>query len=285
MNSEIQDKILQNTNNIKYSVLMSLYKKENPEHLEVAIESMLNQTIKPDEIVLVEDGPLTNELYEVLDKYKDYLHIVKNEKNLGLGLALNVGLKECKNELIARMDTDDIAKSYRCEKQITYLKEHKECSIVGGQIEEFIDNPNNIIGKRIVPCSDEELKEYIKKRCPFNHMSVMFRKKDIIDVGNYEDFFWNEDYLLWIKMALKEKKFANLSDILVTARVGKEMYQRRGGKKYFQSEVKLQKYMLNKKMINKKLYFMNVLKRFIIQIMLPNRLRGFAFRIFARKKT
>ena len=93
-----------------YSVLMSLYKKEHPEYLRLALDSMINQTVKPDEIVLVEDGPLTDELYAVVEEYKDYLTIVVNKTNLGLGLALNEGLKACRNELVARMDTDDISK-------------------------------------------------------------------------------------------------------------------------------------------------------------------------------
>ena len=162
MSREKQNMELQNDECNQYSVLMSLYKKEKPEYLKLALESMINQSIKPDEIVLVEDGPLTKELYDVIDEYKEYLYIVKNDENLGLGVSLKKGLKRCKNELVARMDTDDIAKLYRCEKQINYLKEHPECSIVGGQIEEFIVEESNIIGKRIVPCSDKELKEYIK---------------------------------------------------------------------------------------------------------------------------
>lgn len=273
---------------MKYSFLMSVYYKEKPEYLKISIDSMLNQTVKPDEIIIVKDGKLTKELDELIEQYKNeysnIFTIVNLEQNVGLGLALNEGIKISRNEIIARMDSDDISKPTRCEKQINYLKEHEMCSIVGGQIEEFIDNPNNVAGKRIVPCSDKELKEYIRKRCPFNHVSVMFRKKDVIDVGGYEDFFWNEDYFLWIRMALKEKKFANLSDILVSVRVGKDMYQRRGGKKYFLSEIELQKYMLDKKMIHKRLYVMNVLKRFVVQILLPNRLRGFVFCTFAREK-
>lgn len=274
---------------MNYSVLISVYYKEKSEYLKQAIDSMINQTVAPNEIVIVEDGPLTQELYKTIEfytkKYPSLFTIVKNKNNLGLGLSLNKGLECCRNELIARMDSDDISLLDRCEKQINYLNAHTECSIVGGQIEEFIDNPKNMIGKRIVPCSNEELKKYIKKRCPFNHMTVMFRKKDVIDVGNYEDFFWNEDYILWVNMALKGKKFANLSDTLVNVRVGKDMYQRRGGRKYFSSEIKLQKYMLNKNMISKKIYLMNVFKRFIVQILLPNKLRGYVFRVFARKKS
>ena len=270
----------------KYSVLMSLYQKEHAEYLRLALDSMINQTVKPDEIVLVEDGPLTDELYTVVKEYKvkypDLLHIVVIKKNLGLGLALNVGLKACRNEFIARMDTDDISRPDRCRKQLIFFEKHPLITILGGQIEEFITSPDEPIGKRIVPQTNQELKEFMKKRCPFNHMTVMFKKSDVMKAGNYKDWFWNEDYYLWIRLALKEYKFANLPDTLVYARVGADMYQRRGGKKYFKSEYGLQKIMLDKKMIGFPTFVSNVGKRIIIQRFLPNKIRGWVFRKFAR---
>lgn len=268
----------------KYSVLMSLYKKEHPEYLRLALDSMINQTVKPDEIVLVEDGPLTDELYAVLEEYRDHLTIVVNKTNLGLGLALNEGLKACRNELVARMDTDDISKIDRCEKQLSFFKQHPETTILGGQIEEFISSPNEVIGKRVVPETDEELKEFIKKRCPFNHMTVMFKKTDVIQAGNYQDWFWNEDYYLWIRLALKGYKFANLSDTLVYTRVGADMYQRRGGDKYYRSEIGIQRLMLNERMINYFTFLMNCGKRLIVEKCLPNKIRGWVFQKFARSK-
>lgn len=270
----------------KYSVLMSLYKKEHPEFFKEALDSMINQTVKPDEIVLVEDGPLTNELYEVVadycQQYPDLFHIVKNKKNLGLGLALNVGLKACRNELVARMDTDDISRPDRCEKQLLFFKEHPEISILGGQIEEFIVSPVELVGKRAVPETDKELKKFLKTRCPFNHMSVMFKKSDVIKAGNYKDWFWNEDYYLWIRLALEDYLFANLPETLVYTRVGADMYQRRGGKKYFESEMRIQKYMLENKLISYPTYLSNCCKRLIVEIIMPNTIRGWAFRKFAR---
>ena len=267
----------------KYSVLMSLYKKEHPEYLRLAIDSMLNQTVKPDEIVLVEDGPLTDELYAVEDEYKDKLTIVVNEKNLGLGLALNEGLKVCRNELVARMDTDDISKPDRCEKQLEYFAAHPKTTILGGQIEEFIDSLGNIVGKREVPQTDEDLKRYMKKRCPFNHMTVMFKKSDVMKVGNYQDWFWNEDYYLWIRMALADCIFANLPKVLVQVRVGEEMYARRGGLKYFRSEEKMQRLMLQNSLISVSRYLINTGERLILQVLMPTRLRGWIFKNFARR--
>lgn len=267
----------------KYSVLMSLYKKEHPEYLRLALDSMINQTVKPDEIVLVEDGPLTDELYAVVEEYKDYLTIVVNEQNLGLGLALNKGLKACRNELVARMDTDDISKPDRCEKQLSYFNAHPETTILGGQIEEFINSPNEVVGKRVVPETDADLKEFMKKRCPFNHMTVMFKRSDVIKAGNYQDWFWNEDYSLWIRLALEGFVFANLPDTLVHTRVGADMYQRRGGDKYFKSEIGIQKVMLEKNMIGYGTYIMNCGKRLIVEKLMPNKIRGWVFQKFARE--
>lgn len=171
-------------NEKKYSVLMSLYKKEKPEYLRLALDSMLNQTVVPDEIVLVEDGPLTDELYSVLDDYP-MLKRIKNETNLGLGLALNVGLKECRNELVARMDTDDCSKPERCEKQLERFLEKPYLAIVGSHIDEFIGNPSNVISQRIVPVTSEEIYEFAKKRSAFNHPAVMYSKTAVLENNGY----------------------------------------------------------------------------------------------------
>lgn len=271
----------------KYSVLMSLYKKENPEFLKLALDSMINQTIKPNEIVLVEDGPLTSDLYEVINEYKKkyskVLKLVVNKENMGLGLALNKGLVHCSNNLVARMDTDDIAVKDRCEKQLKVFDSQPNVDIVGGNIAEFIDNADNIVAYRKVPSGDDKIKKYMKTRCPLNHMTVMLKKDAVLKSGNYLDWFWNEDYYLWIRMMLNNCIFENIEEVLVYARTGKDMYSRRGGKKYYNSEKKLQKYMLNNKIINYRTYFLNVSKRFVVQILLPNKIRGFVFKKIARR--
>lgn len=271
----------------KYSVLMSLYVKEDAENFRTAIDSMVNQTCPPEEIVLVEDGPLTDELYAVINEMKEshpgLITSVIHEKNQGLGPALQHGLEAARNELVSRMDTDDIAVLDRCEKQLKFMNENLDVAIVGGQIEEFIGEESNIVGKREVPTTDNELKEYIQKRCPFNHMTVMFRKSDIMEVGNYKEWFWNEDYYLWIRLALAGKKFANLPDTLVHVRTGADMYQRRGGMKYFVSERDIQKLMHEKGLIGFPRYMINVSERLMLQVLMPNWLRGIVFRTFARK--
>lgn len=271
----------------KYSVLMSLYIKEDAENFRTAINSMINQTCPPEEIVLVEDGALTDELYVVINEIKEVhpglITSVIHEKNQGLGLALQHGLEVSRNELVARMDTDDIAVPDRCEKQLIFMKENPDVAIVGGQIDEFINVESNIVGKREVPTTNKELKEYIQKRCPFNHMTVMFRKSDIMSVGNYKEWFLNEDYYLWIRLALANKKFANLPEILVHVRTGADMYQRRGGMKYFVSERDIQKFMYEQGVIGYPRYVINVSERLILQVLMPNWLRGIVFRVFARK--
>ena len=213
-----------------------------------------------------------------------FLKLIWLKENKGLGEALKKAVEECSNELIARMDSDDISESDRFEKQIYFMMIHEDISIVGGQIEEFIDIDGTTAGKRMVPCTDKEIKKYLKKRCPFNHMTVMFRKADILAAGNYRHWMWNEDYDLWIRLAEKEFLFANLPDILTYVRVGKEMYRRRGGVNYFRSEARIQKSLLDKKIIGLSRYGINLSERLLVQVLMPNFLRKMAYRIFARTK-
>ncbi|WP_286138978.1 glycosyltransferase [Faecalibaculum rodentium] len=211
----------------KYSVLMSLYKKEHPEYLRLALDSMINQTVKPDEIVLVEDGPLTEELYAVVEDYKPYLRIVINEINLGLGLALNEGLKECRNELVARMDTDDISKQDRCEKQLKRFEEKPELAIVGSHSDEFIGTKENIISQRKVPTTSDAIYEYAKKRSAFNHPAVMYRKSAVVAEGGYSDLKRNQDVDLFGRMLFKGYKAENINESLLWFRCSDELAVRR----------------------------------------------------------
>ena len=213
-----------------------------------------------------------------------FFSIIKLAKNQGLGNALRVAVEKAKYDWVARMDSDDIAVSNRFEKQITFLQENLDVDIVGGQITEFIDVESNIVGLRNVPLLSADINVYIKARCPFNHMTVMFRKDKILAVGNYIDWHYNEDYFLWIRMFLAGCQFANLPETLVNVRVGKEMYQRRGGWKYFLSEAKLQKYMFDNDIIGIIRFAYNVLGRFVIQVLMPNKLRCFVFQKLFRVK-
>ena len=211
----------------KYSVLMSIYKKEHPEYFCLALESMINQTVKPDEIVLVEDGPLTPELYKIVDKYKNHLKIVVSKTNLGLGLALNKGLKACRNEFVARMDTDDISKPNRCEKQLKRFYERPELAIVGSHIDEFIGTPYNIISQRRVPITYEEIYEYSKRRSAFNHPVVMYRKSAVLSEGGYSDLKRNQDVDLFGRMLYAGYKAENIDEALLWFRSSEELAARR----------------------------------------------------------
>lgn len=271
-----------------FSVAMSVYRSDNPDFFDRALSSIIDdQTIKPNEIVLVVDGPVSNEINNVINKYEkkyEIFNVIRLEQNGGLGNALKIAVENATHELIARMDSDDVSVPTRFEEQLKCFETNPEIDIVGGDITEFIGEENNIVGKRSVPLSNESIREYMKTRCAMNHVSVMYKKKAVESAGGYQDWFWNEDYYLWIRMWLNGTVFANTGSVLVNVRVGEEMYQRRGGSKYFESEKGLQDYMLKNKMINHSTYIKNVAKRLIIQKLMPNKLRGWVFRTFARKK-
>lgn len=273
-------------NNRPFSVAMSVYHKDNADYFDRALQSITeHQTVKPTEIVLVCDGPLNERLDAVINKYrKEYpiFKVIRLKKNKGLGNALKLAIENASYELIARMDSDDVSVPDRFEQQLKYFSTHPKADIVGGDITEFIGEESHIVGKRTVPLKNSEIKEYMKTRCAFNHVSVMYKKSAVQSAGGYLDWFWNEDYYLWIRMQLNNAVFANTGTVLVNVRVGEEMYQRRGGKKYFQSEYGLQKLMLDNKMISFPIFIGNVGKRVIIQRLLPNRIRGWVFRKFAR---
>lgn len=272
----------------QFSVCTSVYKNDSPDFVRTALDSMLvNQTVKPTEIVLVQDGPVLSELSALLleyeAKYSEVIHIIRLENNGGLGNALKLGVENAKCDIIARMDSDDICLPDRFEKQLAYLDAHPECDIVGGQMTEFIDRPDNIVGRRAVPLTNDEIYNYMKSRCALNHVTVMIRKEAVLKAGNYQDWFWNEDYYLWVRMMMNKCVFANIPDVAVNVRSGADQYARRGGKKYFDSEIGIKKLMLNNGMITKTQFAVNYVQRFIIQLLLPNSVRGWVFRTFARK--
>lgn len=271
-----------------FSITTAVYKNDKPVFVKDALDSMLvNQTVRPSDIVLVQDGPIPDALSKLLaeyeNQYPEVMHVIRLEKNGGLGNALKIGVENAKYDIIARMDSDDICLPDRFEKQLAYLEAHPECDIVGGQMTEFIDTPDNIVGKREVPLANDEIYDYMKSRCALNHVTVMFRKEAVINAGNYQDWFWNEDYYLWVRMMMAGCRFANIPDVAVNVRSGEDQYARRGGKKYFDSEIGIKKLMLKNGMITRKEYIVNYVERFIIQLLLPNKVRGWVFRTFARK--
>lgn len=236
-----------------FSVLMSVYIKESPEFLEQSLESLLiNQTLIPTELVLVKDGPLTDELELVIDKFKnqfpDHLKVIGLAENQGLGKALNIGLAKCNYELVARMDSDDISAEHRFETQIKCFKQNKNLDIVGGNIIEFYDTPSSPVAERKVPLNMQDIIKMMKRRNPMNHVSVMFKKSAVIKAGGYKHLPYLEDYYLWVRMVESKCLMSNIDDTLVYVRTGEAMYKRRGNKEYIRGWYTLQKRM--KKMGN-----------------------------------
>lgn len=215
----------------KYSVLMSLYAKEKPEYLRAAIESIVNQTAKPDEIVIVKDGPLTEELDATLEeyaaKYPELFHIVVSEVNIGLGLALNLGLGECKNELVARMDTDDIAKPERCERQLERFALNERLDLLGSSVDEFYLSPEEVVSRRVVPTGHEDIYRFAKRRSAFNHPTVMYKRSRVLAVGGYGDMRRNQDVDLFGRMLFSGCIAENIEDSLLYFRSNDALAKRR----------------------------------------------------------
>lgn len=271
----------------KFSVAMSVYKNDIPAYFETSVLSIFNQTCPPDEIVLVIDGPipipLQTSVYAMMEKV-GIMEIVRFSENKGHAAARQAGLEKARNELVAIMDSDDIAEPNRFEVLLKLLDEYPDVTVVGSIIHEFIGSPENVVGTRDVPEMDVDIKAYLKRRCPMNLVTVMLRKSDVMKVGGFIDWYCEEDYYLWIRLVESGYKFYNYQKSLVNVRVGEDMYQRRGGKKYFRSEVRLQKYMFDHKMISLHQYAYNVMIRWLVQVAMPNRIRGWVFRTFARKQ-
>lgn len=270
----------------KFSVAMSVYKNDNSIDFVDAVLSIFNQTYPPNEIILVIDGPVPDMMLKTIENLSEKTGIMKViplPKNMGHAIARQTGLEAANNDLCAVMDADDLSVPNRFEKQLKAFEEHPEVSVVGGLINEFIHTTDNVVGTRIVPEKDSDIKEYLKSRCPMNLVTVMLKKSDVMKVGGYQDWYCEEDYYLWIRLALGGYKFYNIQENLVNVRVGEEMYQRRGGKKYFKSEARLQKYMLNHKLISLSKYAYNVLIRRIVQVAMPNKMRSWVFQTFARR--
>ena len=226
---------------MQFSVLLSVYKKEKTEYLKMSLNSIRFQTLAPDEVILIEDGPLTKELYLVIEEYLKILpnmRVYKFDENQGLGLALRKGMELSKYELVARMDTDDIAEPERFKIQKDFMEKNPHISVCGGLMREF-DDRGIISQVKNMPETQKEIWEYAKYRNPINHMTVMFRKADVLKAGNYRDFSFLEDYDLWCRMLAKDYKFYNVQKVLVKARVSDEMYNRRGGIVYCRRYLRL----------------------------------------------
>lgn len=265
---------------------MSVYKDENPEYLSKALESILKQTLLPDEIVIVEDGLLTEDLYKILSQYAEQCSMIKRisfAQNRGLGLALHDGVLACQNKWIARMDTDDIAKPERFQKQMLFLQQHPDIALLGTGIEEFSENEDKPDSVTLLPTNHKKILEFAKRRNPFRHMTVIFRKEAVLESGNYRHFLWFEDYDLWVRMLIRGFKSANLPEVLVSVRANPAMFARRGGWKYLKQDIRFQILLYEEHFIGLMVFLENVGMRGIVRL-IPNMLRIKFYQRFLRSE-
>lgn len=276
---------------MNFSVSICVYKDDNFIYFREALQSVVKQSLAPSQVVLVIDGQIGSNLQNVINEFTlttkqlciDF-DVIYLEQNVGHGEARKISIEKAKFELVALMDADDISRYKRFEKQVSMFMKNKRVSIVGGQILEVSHDTKKPIGKREVPLSNEDIKEYLKKRCPFNQVTVMFKKTDVLKAGSYIDFYHNEDYYLWVRMYIEGFEFCNLEDVLVDVRVDETFYNRRGGFKYFLSEFKIQRIMYKNGIISFFRFLFNSSIRFVLQVVLTDYLRGLLFKKLARKK-
>lgn len=267
-----------------YSVLMSVYKNDNPKYLTDSIKSMLDQTIVTNDFVIVKDGELTKELDYVISEYRreyDFINVIELPSNVGLGSALSIGLRECKNELVARMDADDYSFKTRIEKQLKFLEENPEVDLIGTQSYEFIDDENTPVQYNKFPVEHDEIVKYAHARNPYSHPSVIFKKSKVIEAGNYQQVYLCEDYDLWIRMIQSGCKCANLDEYLFAVRVSKDFFKRRGGMKYVKSINNLMIRNMHNEFFSKYDYVKNMTIRSVVYLM-PNFMRTFVYSKFLR---
>lgn len=249
---------------MKYSVLMSVYKNDDPGFLKTALESIYDiQTRKPDEIVVVFDGPLTEGLYSVLNTFaegkQDVVHYLPQKVNLGLGEALRIGAEACTGDYILRMDSDDISVETRFEKQIAYMESHPEIDVLGTDIAEFEEVPGEHMRLRVCPEKHEDIVKMGKRRNPMNHVSVCLKREALEKCGGYQSLLLLEDYYLWLRMIANDCVLANIHEPLVYVRVGNSFNAKRGARARADGWPVLQKFMLENGMITKREAFTNMI--------------------------
>ena len=275
---------------VPVSVLLSLYSREKPQFLRESLSSIMEQTAMPAEVVMVLDGPVGDDLLGVLDEFSrregdvpDF-RIVRLEKNMGLGRALSEGLRHCGNELVARMDTDDVMMPQRIDEQYRYMASHPEIAVCGAWIDEFVvqaDGSRHVVSTRRLPVEHDDIFNFGKGRSPMNHPVVMFRKSRVEAAGGYEHFPLFEDYYLWVRMLCCGEKFHNLPESLLWFRLSDDVYKRRGGLRYAMDEVSLQRAIYRLGYISRVTMMKNVAIRFLVRLM-PNGFRALIYKRLLR---
>jgi glycosyltransferase involved in cell wall biosynthesis len=271
---------------IEFSVLIPVYIKENPANLKTAMESVLDhQTVLPQEVVIVEDGPITKELEQVLSdissKYPKVIRRIKMPVNQGMGAAMNLGLNNLAYKWVARMDSDDIAVPNRFETQTEFLKAHPEIDVLGSAIEEFDHTPGDLKHFRTLPEKHDEIIKLMKFRNPVNHMTVFFRRDVAMQAGGYWSNRFFEDYNLWYEMKKVGARFHNMNQNLVHVRVGNDMVGRRSGYAYFTFERILLKKFLADRFISPLEYTWLAGLKLLLRVMPTNFLR-IVYKFFLR---
>ncbi|MPM50650.1 UDP-Gal:alpha-D-GlcNAc-diphosphoundecaprenol beta-1,3-galactosyltransferase [bioreactor metagenome] len=260
----------------KFSVLMSVYYKEKPEYFDLSLKSNItDQILKPNEFVLICDGDLPVETEKVVSKYQElYPDIFKvyRKENGGLGKALHFGLLKCSNSLIARSDSDDICTPDRFIKQVSFMSENKQIGIISSYIDEFYEDYTRPKNTKTLPLTHDKLFKMAKFRNPLNHMAVIMRKEDIIRIGSYRHIPYVEDYELWVRAMINGIKIANYGEVLVHARTGPGMIQRRGTKKYIKSWHLLNIEMIKAGMIGYITYIRNMISISVF-VFIPSKLK------------
>lgn len=271
---------------IDFSVLIPVYNKEKPEYFKQALQSIIDQTVKPSEVVIVKDGKLTEDLEQVIDEFVNdnneiKIKIIPLEKNIGAGGALSIGIKECSCNYIARLDSDDISLNNRFEIQTDFLEKNQQIDILSGYIEEFNSKNNKKIYVRKVPISNGEIKKYVKYRSPFNHSAVMYKKEAILKIGNYSNLRKMEDYDLWIRAVKNNLNLYNIPMVLSMMRVEDNTYKKRGGLRYIRTILYIQNKLKLNGIITAKEKIINILLRSFVAI-IPYKLRKYVYLKFLR---
>jgi len=264
---------------------MTLYRTENPEYLDHCLSSIHSQSLFPNEIILVQEGELTEKLKDTLSiwqaKFKDLLKIISVSDGTGFPGSLNEGLKNCRYEYIARMDTDDECVNDRFEKQIFFFKNNSNVDLVGSNIDEYDNNLINFLHKRNVPERHEDILKYAKFRCPFNHMTVMYKRKKVLNLDGYPSLQRNEDYALWTMFLQAGYNTANIQDSLVKARTGSNFIKRRSGLKYLKGEIDSMIFIYQNGFYNFGVFLINLVIRITIRLS-PRILVKYIYRNFLR---
>lgn len=274
----------------KYTALMSVYNGERAEYLNRALKSILEQTVLPNEFILIQDGVLNTRLEHVILNYKKMFEleetkfiIIKNDNNLGLALSLNKGLNICSNRIVARFDSDDINLKNRMESMLEIFNKNPNISVVGSWANEFKTKVNDEVSIKKVPETDEKIKKYAKHRNPMNHMTVVYDLSAVKKVNCYTNIPLFEDYYLWLKLMAEQFTFYNVQDSLVHVRADSNFVARRGGLKYFFKETFFQIKALRHGYFGLTTVLYNILTRGIIRL-LPKKVLGYVYAYLRDRK-